>query len=362
MNQNKKDNLFQLSIFTFSLLGVFLTLYLHFEQLNNFEQGCTEGFDCKDVINSFKLLGLSNIYWGLIYYISILLFGLIPLISKLSINQTIIKLRNYLIIFGAIYSIFLISYQYFKLEEFCSLCLMSSLICFTLLVILIFSGFLKTHSIPNHSILKKKIMILFTSMLVITIYYFSGDSNNKVETKNNITYNIPILGSVELGNHNAKVTIIKWTDFQCPYCAKSVTLIDQILDKYPNDVKIIIKNYPLDSHQEAYKAAQYALAAHQQGKFKEMYHLIFENYQDLKENEDLPIQYAKKINLNMNRFMRDFENQLIINQIEREKKEMRDQFDQISLPTFLIQGKILSKGQRNLDAISKIIDMELLKK
>ena len=138
-------------------------------------------------------------------------------------------------------------------------------------------------------------------------------------------------------------------------------MIDQILDKYPNDVKIIIKNYPLNSHKEAYKAARYALAAHQQGKFKEMYHLIFENYQDLKEKEDLPMQYAKKLNLNMNRFIRDFESPSLIEQIEREKKEMRNQFNQISLPTFLIQGKILQREQRNLDAISKIINSELRK-
>tara|TARA_B100000029_G_C17286963_1_gene855576 strand:- start:5 stop:283 length:279 start_codon:yes stop_codon:yes gene_type:complete len=92
-----------------------------------------------------------------------------------------------------------------------------------------------------------------------------------------------------------------------------------------------------------------------------MYHLIFENYQDLKNNEDLPLQYAKEINLNMNRFMRDFENQSIINQIEQEKQEMKSQFNKISLPTFLIQGRILSSAERNLNSISKIIDAELKK-
>ena len=81
----------------------------------------------------------------------------------------------------------------------------------------------------------------------------------------------------------------------------------------------------------------------------------------LKENEDLPLEYAKKINLNMNRFMRDFENQSIIDQIEREKQEMRNQFNKISLPTFLIQGKILTSTQRNLDFISKVIEDELKK-
>ena len=362
MNQNKKDNLSQLLIFTLSLLGVFLTLYLHFEQTNNFEQGCSEGFDCKGVIDSFKILGLSNIYWGLIYYISILIFGFIPLISNLKINQTIIKLRNYSIVFGAIYSLFLIFYQYFKLESFCSLCLISSLICFALLGVLLFSGFLKTHLTPHHSILRKKITLLFSSILIITVYHFSGSSET-IETiiEKDIIYNVPTVGSVEFGNPNAPVVIIKWTDFQWPYCAKSVSLIDQILEKYPKDVKVVIKNYPLNFHKEAYKAARYALAAHQQGKFKEMYHLIFENYQDLKDNEDLPLQYAKEINLNMNRFMRDFENQSIINQIEQEKQEMKSQFNKISLPTFLIQGRILSSAERNLDSISKIIDAELKK-
>ena len=215
MNQNKKDNLSQLLIFTLSLLGVFLTLYLHFEQANNFEQGCSEGFDCKGVIDSFKILGLSNIYWGLIYYISILLFGVIPLISNLTINQTIIKLRNYSIVFGSIYSLFLIFYQYFKLEAFCSLCLISSLICFALLGVLIFSGFIKTHSIPNHSVLRKKITLLFSSLLIITIYYFSGSTENlDTMTEKDITYNIPTVGSVEFGDPNASVIIIKWTDFQ----------------------------------------------------------------------------------------------------------------------------------------------------
>ena len=215
MNQNKKDNLSQLLIFTLSLLGIFLTFYLHFEQSNNFEQGCAEGYDCKSVIDSFKLLGLSNIYWGLIYYISILLLGIIPLLSRLNINQMIIKLRNYLIIFGAIYSIFLIFYQYFKLEEFCSLCLISSLICFSLLGVLIFSEFLKTHPIPHHSILKKKMIILFSSLTIMTIYYFSESQiEPDIDTKNDITYNVPIVGSVEFGDPNAKIVIIKWTDFQ----------------------------------------------------------------------------------------------------------------------------------------------------
>mgnify|MGYP000860373757 CR=1 FL=1 len=55
-------------------------------------------------------------------------------------------------------------------------------------------------------------------------------------------------------------------------------MVDDILEKYPNDVKVVIKNFPLGSHKQARKAAQYALAAHKQGKYKEMYHKIFDDF------------------------------------------------------------------------------------
>ena len=100
-------------------------------------------------------------------------------------------------------------------------------------------------------------------------------NNNKKKADPNAVYNVPVGDSVVLGNPNAKVTIIKWTDFQWPYCAKSVSLIDDILAKYPNDVKVVVKNFPLSFHKQAEKAAKYAYAAHKQGKYKEMYHMIF---------------------------------------------------------------------------------------
>ena len=116
-------------------------------------------------------------------------------------------------------------------------------------------------------------------------------SNNKNDKKKppqsdpNKVYNIAEAGSVVLGNPNASVTIIKWTDYQWPYCAKSVSLVDDILEKYPNDVKVVIKNFPLSFHKQARRAAQYALAADRQGKFKEMYHAIMNDFRKLKENE-----------------------------------------------------------------------------
>ena len=82
--------------------------------------------------------------------------------------------------------------------------------------------------------------------------------------------------------------------------------MDEILEKYPNDVKVIVKNFPLSFHKQARRAAQYALAADRQGKFKEMYHAIFEEYRKLKANEDLPLEIAQRIGLDMEKFKAEF--------------------------------------------------------
>ena len=87
-------------------------------------------------------------------------------------------------------------------------------------------------------------------------------------------------------------------------------MIDEVLAKYPNDVKVVIKNFPLNFHKQARKAAKYALAADRQGKFKEMYHMIFcgttesvpaeqcTAWRKLKQNEDLPLEYAQTLGYN----------------------------------------------------------------
>ena len=185
-------------------------------------------------------------------------------------------------------------------------------------------------------------------------------NNNKKQADPNAVYNVPVGNSVVLGNPNAKVTIVKWTDFQWPYCAKSVSLIDDILAKYPNDVKVVVKNFPLSFHKQAKKAAKYSFAAHKQGKYKEMYHKIMENFRELKNNEDLPMTYAREFGLNMSQFVKDFESPEVAAQIETEINELRNSgIPRLSVPKFLIQGK--EPQGRSVEAFSAAID-KILKK
>jgi len=139
-------------------------------------------------------------------------------------------------------------------------------------------------------------------------------------------------------------------------------LIDDLHKKYPNDLRIVIKHFPLSFHKQAKKASLYSMAAERQGKFMEMKKKIFENYRNLKSNEDLPRQYAQELGLDMVQFDKDMADPELGARIDKEMSQMRQSgIPRLSVPKFLINGKE-PQGGRNLDNYSSIIDTELKKK
>jgi len=77
------------------------------------------------------------------------------------------------------------------------------------------------------------------------------------------------------GAKNAKVTLIEYSDFECPFCLRHVASVDQALKDYPNDVRLVYRHFPLSFHPEAQKAAEASECASAQGKFWEMHDEIF---------------------------------------------------------------------------------------
>jgi len=139
-------------------------------------------------------------------------------------------------------------------------------------------------------------------------------------------------------------------------------LIEELVDKYPNDLRIVIKHFPLGNHKQAKKAALYSLAAERQGKFLEMEHKIFDNYKKLRSNEDLPRQYAQELGLDMEKFDKDMQDPALEARINKEVNQLRQSgIKRLSVPKFLINGKE-PQGNRNLASWSVIIDAELKKK
>ena len=138
-------------------------------------------------------------------------------------------------------------------------------------------------------------------------------------------------------------------------------MVTDILAKYPNDVKVVIKNFPLSFHKQAKRAAKYSLAAARQGKYKEMYHGIMENYKLLKGNEDYPLQIAEELGLNMEQFKKDVNDPAIAAQIEKEINQLKTSgIPRLSVPKFLVAGK--EPQGRDLGTFSAMIDEALKKK
>ena len=138
--------------------------------------------------------------------------------------------------------------------------------------------------------------------------------------------------------------------------------MDQIHEKYPNDLRVVIKQFPLSFHKQARKASIYALAAERQGKYMEMSDKIFANYRQLKSNEDLPRQYAEELGLDMVQFDKDMKDPALDARISKEINQMKQSgIPRMSVPKFLINGKE-PQGKRDVANYSAIIEAELKKK
>jgi protein-disulfide isomerase len=104
------------------------------------------------------------------------------------------------------------------------------------------------------------------------------------------------------GNENAKVTLIEYSDFQCPYCARHYQTIKKIFDEYGDKVRLVYRHFPLSFHPEAQKAAEASECAAEQGKFWEMHDAIFEANLAGTMSVTKWKEEAKKLGLNTKKF------------------------------------------------------------
>jgi protein-disulfide isomerase len=168
--------------------------------------------------------------------------------------------------------------------------------------------------------------------------------------------NIPTANSPSTGPANARITLVEFSDFQCPFCYKAVAHLNTLLKAYPTQVKLIFKQFPLiDSHPEAAISAAAALAAHQQGKFWQMHDIMFANHGNLSRKAIL--EWAAGLGLNMMRFTADLDSPAIQQAVKRDVEDgTRVGVD--STPTLFIDGQKYN-GALALDAIKPIIEAEL---
>ena len=159
------------------------------------------------------------------------------------------------------------------------------------------------------------------------------------------------------GSPNAKITIVEFSDFQCPYCEQFYQNAYPLIKKnYGDKVRFVFQNYPLDIHQDALPAANAAACAAEQGKFWEYHDYLFSHQTDL--SHDTLIKNAQTVNMpNIKQFTDCFN----ANKYDEKIKSEIDAGSAYSVggtPTFFINGTYLA-GAQPYSTFKKVIDSEL---
>ena len=166
---------------------------------------------------------------------------------------------------------------------------------------------------------------------------------------------IPTAGSPARGPADAALTLVEFSDFQCPYCLLAVAKLNAVLDAYPGKIQLIFKQFPLDMHSQAALAAAAAIAAHRQGKFWPMHDGLFAQRRELSRPSILAV--ARAAGLDMQRFQADLDSAETRKTVVRDMED-GDRAGVEGTPSVFINGKKYN-GSLDLPAMRTVIDQEL---
>jgi len=167
---------------------------------------------------------------------------------------------------------------------------------------------------PNQKININLVMIIIIIILIFAVIWFYRSSEQKVSNNSvsnernvaesnpptNINYEISEADHV-LGPDDAPITVVEFSDFQCPYCSTFQKTMDTIIKKYPDKIKWVYKHFPLSTiHPNAQPAAEAAECAGEQNKFWEFGDLLFANQANL--SRDTYVNLAQQADLNIDSF------------------------------------------------------------
>jgi len=159
------------------------------------------------------------------------------------------------------------------------------------------------------------------------------------------------------GDANAPITVVEFTDFQCPACAAMHPVLEEVLKSYGNKVRFVVRDFPLNQHENARKAAEAANAANAQGKFFEYITVLFKNQKAL----DMPSlkKYATELGLDRARFDAALDRGVYAAEIEKDIAD-GEVYGVGSTPTIFVNGvqlRILSA-----DGLKQAIDTAAAKR
>jgi protein-disulfide isomerase len=180
-----------------------------------------------------------------------------------------------------------------------------------------------------------------------------------IEKPRRPTFDVSVGNAPTFGSKTAKVTIVEFSDFQCPFCAKGADVLTELKKKYGDKIQVAFKQYPLPFHNHAEGAAVASLCANEQSSklFWKMHDEMFKNQDSL--SADGLKKLAKNVGLNSADFDKCMAENKYLAQVKADMEEGQ-KINVKSTPTFFINGQLIA-GAQPLDVFTQLIDEELSK-
>lgn len=202
---------------------------------------------------------------------------------------------------------------------------------------------LERCSLPGRLAGRLMLFLLTVSLCACASTSMSRDQELRMETA---------MSPVSRGNPNGQIVIVQYSDFTCTHCKTGAETMQQLIAKYPQDLKLYFKPVSYTKNSPGWIAAKAAFAAGGQGKFWEMHDLLFAK-QDLLPTHPFS-QLAAQLQLNQKQFEADLSSEILDNQVERETKQAQE-MGMKGTPCFFINGQIVN-GAYPLAEFSRIVE------
>jgi len=206
---------------------------------------------------------------------------------------------------------------------------------------------------------------IFLGFLAVLIFLIKLASTGPTSSTTEPVVNFPKIEANETfyGTESAKVTLVEYSDFQCPACGAYYPVLKQIKEDYKDRMLFVYRHFPLRQvHANAAIAAQASYAGHKQGKFWEMHNMLFD-YQSTWSSQSNPSQtfeeYAKTLGLNTEKFKEDMNSQEAKDYVSSQERQALS-LGVNSTPTFFLNSKRLLANS-NYEEFKKVIEEELSK-
>lgn len=212
---------------------------------------------------------------------------------------------------------------------------------------------------------QKRIIVWGSAVLIIVIIAIGAWSVTTGPTKpgnsNGLLSEEITASDWTKGAQNPKVTLVEYSDFQCPACSAYFPMIEKVVTEYGDRLSFTYRHFPLTQHKNALGASYASEAAGKQGKFWEMYKIIFEHQEDWAEESnasEIFKGYAQELKLDLARFATDVVSTETKDAVAHDKETgLRSGVD--STPSFYLNGKKM-QNPRSYDELKALIEFAIV--